>query len=351
MRTPDPAATPDPSPATQRDTTPAISVLLPAYNAGRTVELAVQSVLDQTDGDFELLVMDDGSTDDTAECLATIDDPRLVVVRDGANRGLTIRLNELLERARGRYVARMDADDVAFPQRFALQRAALEERELDIVGGGVIVVDDELQPKGVRRIPLTHEEICARPWAGFYLPHPTWFARTDSLRRHGYRPFRLCEDQELLLRANRSLRYGNVHDVVLAYREPDPSWRKIKQGRQSYVAAIRANAATSDRNVTLAVAEQYVKLAVDRFSLATGLADRLLAHRRGAPDTQAFAAWAEVRARLETKVEERRQAPRPGPAATTDPGRTVAAGVESVRSITDHLGETARSSDRRPVMH
>lgn len=273
---------------------PTISVILPAFNAAATIDLAVRSILAQTETDFELLVVDDGSTDSTVEILRGYDDPRLKVFAPGENRGLTVRLNELLEEAQGSYVARMDADDVSYPCRLERQRAELEGRNLDLVGAAIVVVDDQLRPKGIRWTPLTHDEICARPWSGFYFPHPTWFGRRDVIRSLGYRNFRLCEDQELLLRGHRELRLGNVEDVLLGYREPRPSWRKIKRGRRSFVAALRANAGGYDRNPALAVAEQYVKLAFDGFSVTTGLAEKLLAHRHGAPDLIAYAAWDDV---------------------------------------------------------
>ena len=100
-----------------------------------------------------------------------------------------------------------------------------------IIGSAIVVIDDDYRPRGIRRSPTSHEDICASPWAGFYMPHPTWLARTEKLVAFGYRDFSLCEDQELLLRAHRWLRLGNTEEVLLGYREGAPSWRKMEPRR------------------------------------------------------------------------------------------------------------------------
>lgn len=278
--------------------TATISVILPAYNAERTIEAAVGSILRQTHTQLELLVVDDGSTDSTVELLRRFGDDRLSIIEGGGNQGLPKRLNQLLALARGEFVARMDADDVAFPRRFEVQLEALERRHLDIIGSAIVVIDDDYLPRGIRRSPTSHEDICASPWAGFYMPHPTWLARTEKLAALGYRDFWLCEDQELLLRAHRSLRLGNTEAVLLGYREGAPSWRKIRRGRMSFIKGLRANSSEIGRPLWLAIAEQYAKLAVDRVALSTGLSERLLAHRRGTPDVDVYTEWAQVCASL-----------------------------------------------------
>ena len=94
---------------------PLVSCLLATRDAAETVGTAVSSLLAQTVAEVEVVVVDDGSTDRTAELLDGLDDRRIVVVRNEASVGLAAALNTGLERARGRYVARLDADDVAWP--------------------------------------------------------------------------------------------------------------------------------------------------------------------------------------------------------------------------------------------
>ena len=110
----------------QAKTAPSISVLMPAYNAQAFIRQSVQSVLGQTFEDFELIVVNDGSTDDTASILAAIDDPRLRIIDNPRNLGIVGTLNHGLQNARGHYIARQDADDFSLPQRFARQKAFLD---------------------------------------------------------------------------------------------------------------------------------------------------------------------------------------------------------------------------------
>src|SRR6266498_684122 len=101
---------------------PLVTVAMSVYNAAATVELAIRSIQYQSLEDWELVVTDDGSTDQTREIIEQIQDPRVrLIVEPDKNLGLAVRLNQCIRLARGRYVARMDSDDVAYPQRLARQ--------------------------------------------------------------------------------------------------------------------------------------------------------------------------------------------------------------------------------------
>jgi glycosyltransferase involved in cell wall biosynthesis len=195
--------------------------VLPVFNGGRELGLAVESILAQSFVDWELLVIDDGSVDGAAARLDAIGDPRIRVFRDSRNLGLAARLNQGVSIARGRYIARMDHDDVAHQDRLAHQVAFLErEPGVDLCGACCVAMDEREQVIGALPAALTHEQICARPWRGFHLAHPTWLGRTDWFRRNPYRdpgPFR-CEDQELLLRTYTTSRFAAVPEALLSYR-------------------------------------------------------------------------------------------------------------------------------------
>src|SRR5690348_17986778 len=111
-----------------------VSVVMPCYNAAPWLEAALDSVLGQTHGDFELLAVDDGSTDATPRILAEAArrDGRVRVLGGGKNAGIVAALNQGLDQARGDYVARMDADDIALPTRFVRQIRFLEETGVDL---------------------------------------------------------------------------------------------------------------------------------------------------------------------------------------------------------------------------
>ena len=120
---------------------PLVTIGLPCYNVEVTVLDTVRSVLAQTLNDWELVIVDDGSTDATLELVERIEDPRVRVLSDGVNKGRSVRLNDLHREARGKYVARMDADDLMFPQRLEKQVEFLEANpDIDLVGSGLVSV-------------------------------------------------------------------------------------------------------------------------------------------------------------------------------------------------------------------
>lgn len=216
---------------------PLLTVGMPVYNAGIHLRPAVMSIVRQTFTDWELLLMDDGSTDGALDGLADLADSRIRIVRDGQNRGIAVRLNQAIGLARGSYFARMDADDVSFQERFALQLARLQsDRGLDLLATRAITVDRLGQATGNFPFARSHRDICSRPWRGFHFPHPTWMGRTEWFRTHRYAvpaPY-LCEDQELLLRTHGCSRFATLDAVLLAYRvKGTTDWGRLREIRRS----------------------------------------------------------------------------------------------------------------------
>lgn len=197
-----------------------ISVILPVYNAGRTVAAAVRSIQAQTLAAWELIVVDDASTDDSAVRIGEFPDSRIRYVRNAGNLGLAASLNRGMAMAAGKYFARMDADDVSFPERLARQHTYLEAHPgVDLVGTGMLVVGRNGPPLGVLRPPAAHGEIRAAGQHGLFpLYHPTWFARAEWHRAHPYaEDYRKAQDFELLLRASNTSTYANLPEVLVAY--------------------------------------------------------------------------------------------------------------------------------------
>jgi glycosyltransferase involved in cell wall biosynthesis len=218
---------------------PAISVLMPVYNAGRYLREAVASILHQTAGDFEYLCVDDGSTDDSPAILAelTASDPRIRVITK-ANGGVTSALNAGLAVARGEFVARMDADDVADPARFAEQLDYMRQHpECAAVGCLVIHTDSCGKERDRSKAYLTHEQITECLWNGnsSALPHYGAFIRRSMLTAVGnYREqFRTAQDLDLFLRLSEIGKLANVPHYLMLYREHEHSVGATKSKNQA----------------------------------------------------------------------------------------------------------------------
>lgn len=201
---------------------PVISVVMAVHNGAKYLRAAVDSILAQSFADFEFIVIDDGSTDESLAILKSYDDPRLRIVRR-ENKGLTKSLNEGIALARGELIARMDGDDIALPQRFEKQVALLRtDDSLVAVGGDVMRIDGDDRPLTSPRMPLTHDEIEADLLLGRggALVHPAMMARASALRAiGGYREqFKTAQDLDLYLRLVKRGKLANVPEVVLKYR-------------------------------------------------------------------------------------------------------------------------------------
>lgn len=254
-------------------TDPLVTIALPARNAAATLRSALCSLQWQTFEAWELLVMDDGSSDETAAVVRAMGDARMRVIADGRHAGLAVRLNQAVDLARGRYLARMDADDIAYPLRLRTQFDFLERHpEVDLVSARALAFRDDGTIIGLLPYRASHEEIMARPWRGIPMPHPTWFGRIEWFRRwrYGVPEAPRAEDQELLMRAGPHSRFAACPEVVLGYRQWPYSVSKTLKGRFGQAGAfVRLAIAAGDwRQAALAVVLAGAKAGVD---LAAGL--------------------------------------------------------------------------------
>ncbi|MGQ9660782.1 MAG: glycosyltransferase family 2 protein [Kiritimatiellia bacterium] len=200
-----------------------------AHNAGRYLNQCLKSLIRQTFRDFECIVVDDGSTDNTAHILRDHmrADERVRVLWNTIPQGLTPNLNRAIREAAGPFLARMDADDVARPDRFAKQVAFLERHpECVAVGGQVVFVDEDGDLLCEFSVPCEHEQIEERLWRGdsLALVHPCVMMRTDAVRAVGsYRAKAgASEDLDLYLRLAEKGRLANLPDCLLEVRRhPD----------------------------------------------------------------------------------------------------------------------------------
>jgi len=202
---------------------PQVSVLMPVFNTASYLRAALESVFSQTFPDFEIIAIDDGSTDDSAEILhqaATTDDRLKPNCR--SRKGLVQTRNELLQQANGELVAWMDSDDLAVPERLALQVMQMQaDPELLCLGGACLLIDPDGLPIMSHAFPANHEDIvrAMEQEIAFYFP-TVMMRREAALRVGGFRePFAIAEDFDLCLRLSESGRVANLPQTLLYYRQ------------------------------------------------------------------------------------------------------------------------------------
>jgi glycosyltransferase involved in cell wall biosynthesis len=221
---------------------PDVSVVMSVYNGGAFLGQAIESILGQSHSNFEFIVIDDGSSDGSAETIAAYRDPRLRLVRHADNAGLAARLNEGFTVASGRYIARMDADDVSLPERLARQITFMETHAYVGACGTWIEVAGE----GVNQrweYPASHRAIYARLLFDCAMAHPT--VMFDRLRLQKARlsydsSYPCAQDYELWCRAVEDLSLANIPEVLLVRRlHAEQVGRRDANAQQRWSATIR----------------------------------------------------------------------------------------------------------------
>ena len=224
---------------------PKISVLMPVYNCRQYIEESVNSILNQTFSDFEFIIIDDCSTDGTFEYLKSLTDPRITLLRKPQNTGYTISLNMGLKIAKGKYIARMDGDDISLSDRFAKQVSFMDANpDIIVCGGGYEAIGSDF-----KFIPKTSNEDIVLDLMSFSpFAHPTVFLRNIILKENNIQydtQYEPCEDYKLWITLSEYGKLANLCDILLYYR--------IHQNQTSIV---RVNAQIE---ITKLIAFEYIK--------------------------------------------------------------------------------------------
>lgn len=199
---------------------PLVSVLLPVYNGAAYLAEAIESVLTQTFRDFELLVIDDGSSDESLAIAQSYADARIKVITKTSHQGLIDSLNQGLELAKGKYIARMDADDISLPTRFEKQVRFMDKHPK------VGVCGTDIQYIGKTTTfcyPKSHGEILSAIFFNQAIfCHPSVFIRNEVLQKHQLKyptKYIHSEDYALWLELSECCQLANLPEVLLLYRE------------------------------------------------------------------------------------------------------------------------------------
>jgi glycosyltransferase involved in cell wall biosynthesis len=203
-------------------TTPLVTVLMAVYNGAEYLRTSIQSIVNQKFKDFEFLIVNDCSTDDSVKVIESFNDKRIVIYNNEENLGQTESLNKGLKLAKGKYVARMDADDMACPIWLEkLVNYIKEHTEYAAVGSTAIVMDSTGKRKKLRRVPVNFHEIIFRIFFDSPMNHVSVLLNKDLiLENGGYdEEFKITQDYELwssLIRNNYSI--INIPDILVSYR-------------------------------------------------------------------------------------------------------------------------------------
>ena len=193
----------------------------------------MQSVLEQTFSGFELIIINDGSTDNTESIINSLPDPRILYFKNPVNKGLVYTLNKAIDLAKGNYIARMDADDICLPERLVLQKTFLDQHEdIAAVATTVDFINDKEEKTGsweLDRQTITPGQIKKAMLKQNCIAHPTVMIRSEVLKQLKYKGYQKnIEDYDLWLRLlNRGYRIAKLDQPLLLYRAHDTSVTSI----------------------------------------------------------------------------------------------------------------------------
>jgi len=259
-----------------------VTIGLPFYNNEATLSIAIRSVLAQSYSHWELLLFDDGSTDNSLAMAQLIFDERIHLVSDGQNLGLASRLNQIANLAKGDFIVRFDADDVMHPSRIDHQIRLLQANpRFGLVSSGMYVVDSDSKPIGKRRStrqPRSGVDVLR----GRSISHPTVTGRTDWFRQNPYDPRRRrTEDFDLWVRTFDSVRHQAMPELLHFYRDDRFSLQKyqIAMAETREVIVKFGPTLVGWREATLLQAKSLAKESCAILAAKMGLSTRLLAAR------------------------------------------------------------------------
>lgn len=217
---------------------PKVTVLMPVYNGEKYLRESVDSILNQTFTDFELLVINDGSTDSSMDILSTYNDPRLKIVTNEQNLRLIKTLNKGIDLATGTYIARMDCDDIADSKRLELQVQYMDNNlDVAVCGTGVKVIGKNLKPW---QLSGSAELIKNCLYVRSCMIHPSVMMRTDILKENNIYydlDYAHAEDYELFQRISEKYKVVNLKEPLLNYRWSDTSVSSVYASDQAIMTA------------------------------------------------------------------------------------------------------------------
>ena len=211
---------------------PKISVIMPVYNASRYLHEAIQSILNQTFSDFELIILNDNSTDNSLEIIQEFvkKDNRIILINKTQNIGPALLRNEGFESSNGEFIALMDADDIAYPKRFEKQVSVFNnDSEIGVCGTWYTMFGEDIKDYIFKQNEF-HEDIKVKLLYENCIGNPTAMIRKSVLHNQKYNPEMVpIEDYDLWTRLINNTKFYNIQESLLSYRWHDTNTTKLKE--------------------------------------------------------------------------------------------------------------------------
>lgn len=225
-------------------TQPLVSILLPCFNAEAYLRNCLQSVLQQSWKNFELIIVDDASSDKSASIVKEYNDPRIVFVQNEKNEGIVHSLNKGLALSKGEYIARIDADDMMHETRIQKQVLYLEKNPDTVMAGSWhYIMDQSGKISGIKEYPTNDKEIKLLMYFFNPFSHPSVMIRADVLKSFGYTDeYKYCEDYELWLKIAAQYTIANIPECLTYYRvhKENIDHRYLKAQKQTMLELLSA---------------------------------------------------------------------------------------------------------------
>jgi glycosyltransferase involved in cell wall biosynthesis len=210
---------------------PMISVVMSVYNAEKYLDEAIKSILSQTYRDFEFIIINDGSTDKSLEIIKKYQDQdERIVLISRENKGLIASLNEGIEKARGKYIARMDADDISLPTRFEEQVEFLDKnQDIGVCGTWVEVFGENRKPT-IWKMPINEDELKVRLLFSVTFAHPSVMIRKELIGNHNLqykKEYKHAEDYKFWVDFSKYTKFANIPKMLFRYRYLETSVSRV----------------------------------------------------------------------------------------------------------------------------
>ena len=271
-----------------------ITVALPMHNNKETIALTIKSIINQTYCNWELIIINDASSDGSEEIIEGFHDKRITLINYEKKRGVANSLNEIIDRAKGDYFARIDGDDYCYSNRFEKQLKFMKEHpSVDLIGCNLAIIDNQGNLLGKR----IFNNIANNSLSNIYIPHPSFFGKISFFKKHRYKsPPYSAQDQDLLFRAYERSNYAILDEILVCYRET-LNIKKIAKTRIDLIRS-RFQAKKSYSQFLRLAINQLAKLTIDALAISTGLNYKILKHRCTSLTKKERADWLKLKREL-----------------------------------------------------